>query len=47
MKQSCKKALAQIDEKMYAKEYEDEYEEECDAILKQMVVHEQYIDLLL
>lgn len=26
--------------------YEDEYEEECDAILKQMVVHEQYIDLL-
>lgn len=25
---------------------EDEYEEECDAILKQMVVHEQYIDLL-
>lgn len=26
--------------------HEDEYEEECDAILKQMVVHEQYIDLL-
>lgn len=26
--------------------HEDEYEDECDAILKQMVVHEQYIDLL-
>lgn len=26
--------------------HEDKYEEECDAILKQMVVHEQYIDLL-
>lgn len=26
--------------------HEDEYEEECDAILKQMVVHEEYIDLL-
>ena len=26
--------------------HEDEYEEECDAILKQMVVHEQYVDLL-
>lgn len=26
--------------------HEDEYEEECDAILKQMIVHEQYIDLL-
>lgn len=26
--------------------HEDEYEEECDAILKQMVVHEQYIDVL-
>ena len=26
--------------------HEDEYEEECVAILKQMVVHEQYIDLL-
>lgn len=26
--------------------HEDEYEKECDAILKQMVVHEQYIDLL-
>lgn len=26
--------------------HEDEYEEECDAILKQMVVHERYIDLL-
>lgn len=26
--------------------HEDEYEEECDAILKQMFVHEQYIDLL-
>lgn len=26
--------------------HENEYEEECDAILKQMVVHEQYIDLL-
>lgn len=25
--------------------HEDEYEDECDAILKQMVVHEQYIDL--
>lgn len=25
---------------------EDEYEDKCDAILKQMVVHEQYIDLL-
>lgn len=26
--------------------HEDEYEDKCDAILKQMVVHEQYIDLL-
>ena len=26
--------------------HEDEYEEECDAILKQMLVHEHYIDLL-
>lgn len=26
MKQSCKKALAQIDEKMYAKEFEDSYD---------------------
>lgn len=26
--------------------HDDEYEDECDAILKQMVVHEQYIDLL-
>lgn len=26
--------------------HEDEYEEKCDAILKQMVVHEQYVDLL-
>lgn len=26
--------------------HENEYEKECDAILKQMVVHEQYIDLL-
>lgn len=26
--------------------HEDEYEKECDAILKQMVIHEQYIDLL-
>lgn len=26
--------------------HEDEYEKECDAILKQMVVHERYIDLL-
>jgi len=26
--------------------HEDEYEDECDAILKQMVVHEEYIDLL-
>lgn len=26
--------------------HEDKYEEECDAILKQMIVHEQYIDLL-
>lgn len=26
--------------------YEDEYEDKCDAILKQMVVHEQYIDML-
>lgn len=27
-------------------QHEDEYEDKCDAILKQMVVHEQYIDLL-
>lgn len=26
--------------------HEDEYEDKCDAILKQMIVHEQYIDLL-
>lgn len=26
--------------------YEDKYEDKCDAILKQLVVHEQYIDLL-
>lgn len=26
--------------------HEDEYEDKCDAILKQMVVHEQYIDML-
>lgn len=26
--------------------HDDEYDDECDAILKQMVVHEQYIDLL-
>ena len=26
--------------------HEDEYEDKCDAILKQMVVHEQYVDLL-
>ena len=26
--------------------HEDEYEDKCDAILKQLVVHEQYIDLL-
>lgn len=26
--------------------HDDEYEDECDAIFKQMVVHEQYIDLL-
>ena len=26
MKQSCQKALAQIDEKMYAKEFEDSYD---------------------
>lgn len=26
--------------------HEDEYEDECNAILKQMVVHEEYIDLL-
>lgn len=26
--------------------HEDQYEDKCDAILKQMVVHEQYIDLL-
>lgn len=30
----------------YCLQHEDEYEDECDAILKQMVVHEQYIDLL-
>ena len=27
-------------------QHEDEYEDKCDAILKQMVFHEQYIDLL-
>lgn len=30
----------------YCLEHEDEYEDKCDAILKQLVVHEQYIDLL-
>ena len=30
----------------YCLEHEDEYEDKCDAIIKQMVVHEQYVDLL-
>lgn len=30
----------------YCLEYEDEFGDKCDAIIKQMVAHEQYVDLL-
>ena len=30
----------------YCLEHEDEYEDKCDAVIKQMVAHEQYVDLL-
>lgn len=30
----------------YCLQHEDEYEDKCDAILRQMVAHEQYVDLL-
>lgn len=30
----------------YCLEHEDEYADKCDAIIKQMVAHEQYVDLL-
>ena len=30
----------------YCLEHEDEFDDKCDAIIKQMVAHEQYVDLL-
>lgn len=30
----------------YCLEHEDEFGDKCDAIIKQMVAHEQYVDLL-